>query len=241
MGNITISILQGIGLSNKEFRVLIVGLDSVGKTSLLYRAKLGKVVTTMPTIGFNVETLTYNNVNFTAWDVGGRDKSIKIKWNILHNILCFLIIKNYYLVRPLLRHYYAKTDAVVYMIDSNDMDRIDQSREQIQGMFEEDELEKSVLMVLANKQDIEGCMSVNEIRDLLDLDNIVSGRRFNIFGTDVINGDGINEAFDWLSKCLTGKDGGLIGPLNETIEDVKKISSYSLWSSLKSNIYKFFY
>ena len=58
-----------------ELRILMNGLDAAGKTTILYRLKLGEVVTTIPTIGFNVETIEWKNINITAWDVGGRDKS----------------------------------------------------------------------------------------------------------------------------------------------------------------------
>jgi small GTP-binding protein len=70
----------------KEMRILMVGLDAAGKTTILYKLKLGEVVTTIPTIGFNVETVEYKNISFTVWDVGGQDK-----------------------IRPLWRHYYQNT------------------------------------------------------------------------------------------------------------------------------------
>ena len=55
-------------------RILMIGLDNAGKTTVLYKLKLGEVVTTIPTIGFNVETVEYKNVSFTVWDVGGQTK-----------------------------------------------------------------------------------------------------------------------------------------------------------------------
>ena len=58
----------------QEMRILMVGLDAAGKTTILYKLKLGEVVTTIPTIGFNVETVEYKNISFTVWDVGGQDK-----------------------------------------------------------------------------------------------------------------------------------------------------------------------
>lgn len=96
MGNTIFRRLFG----QKEARVLIMGLDAAGKTTCLYRLKLGEVVTTIPTIGFNVETVTAGNLSITAWDVGGRDK-----------------------MRPLYRHYYQNTQGVVYVLDSNDRER----------------------------------------------------------------------------------------------------------------------
>ena len=58
-------------------RILMNGLDAAGKTTILYKLKLGEVVTTIPTIGFNVESLQYRNVNFTVWDVGGENNHHK--------------------------------------------------------------------------------------------------------------------------------------------------------------------
>ena len=99
MGNFYSSFLKKI-TGKKDVRILFLGLDAAGKTTTLYKLKLGEVVTTIPTIGFNVETVSYKNVNFTAWDVGGRDK-----------------------IRPLYRHYFQNTDALIYVLDSNDRER----------------------------------------------------------------------------------------------------------------------
>ena len=98
-------------VSNKEMRILMVGLDAAGKTTILYKLKLGEVVTTIPTIGFNVETVAYKNISFTVWDVGGKDK-----------------------IRPLWRHYYQNTQAMIFVVDSNDRDRVDESREELARM-----------------------------------------------------------------------------------------------------------
>lgn len=87
--------------SKKESRILMVGLDAAGKTTILYKLKLGEVVTTIPTIGFNVETVDYKNISFTVWDVGGQDK-----------------------IRPLWRHYYQNTQGIIFVVDSNDRDRV---------------------------------------------------------------------------------------------------------------------
>eukprot|EP00493_Phyllostaurus_siculus_P011173 UN11330 len=85
-----------------ESRILMVGLDAAGKTTILYKLKLGEVVNTIPTIGFNVETVTYKNIKFTVWDVGGQDK-----------------------IRPLWRHYYTGTNGIIFVVDSNDQERMD--------------------------------------------------------------------------------------------------------------------
>lgn len=70
MGN-SISDLFKKLFGKKEVRILMVGLDAAGKTTILYKLMLGEVVTAIPTIGFNVETVEYKNIKFTVWDVGG--------------------------------------------------------------------------------------------------------------------------------------------------------------------------
>jgi ADP-ribosylation factor-like protein 1 len=88
-------------LGNKEVRVLILGLDNAGKTTILYKLQMGEVVTTVPTIGFNVETVTYKNLRFQVWDLGGQTS-----------------------IRPYWRCYYQNTNAVIYVVDSADPDRM---------------------------------------------------------------------------------------------------------------------
>lgn len=113
----------------KEMRILMVGLDAAGKTTILYKLKLGEIVTTIPTIGFNVETVEYKNVNFTVWDVGGQDK-----------------------IRPLWRHYFQNTQGLIFVVDSNDRERLNEARDELNRMLSEDELRDAVLLVFANKQ-----------------------------------------------------------------------------------------
>jgi small GTP-binding protein len=74
MGVLMSTLLRRLVWSNKEYRILMLGLDAAGKTTLLYKLKLGEIQTTIPTIGFNVETLEYKNLKFTVWDVGGQTK-----------------------------------------------------------------------------------------------------------------------------------------------------------------------
>lgn len=81
--------------------------------------------------GFNVETVEYKNIQFTVWDVGGQDK-----------------------IRPLWRHYFQNTQGIIFVVDSNDRDRVVEAREELQRMLNEDELRDALLLVFANKQDL---------------------------------------------------------------------------------------
>ncbi|KAF7457528.1 ADP ribosylation factor ARF1 [Cryptosporidium felis] len=162
----------------KEMRILMVGLDAAGKTTILYKLKLGEVVTTIPTIGFNVETVEYKNISFTVWDVGGQDK-----------------------IRPLWRHYYTNTDGIIFVVDSNDRDRINDSRDELMRMLNEDELRDATLLVLANKQDLPNAMSVTEVTEKLQLSSL-RHRSWFIQSTCATAGDGLYEGLDWLARNL---------------------------------------
>jgi len=162
-------------------RILMVGLDAAGKTTILYKLKLGEVVTTIPTIGFNVERVEYRNISFTVWDVGGQDK-----------------------IRPLWRYYYENIQGLIFVVDSNDRDRIDDAREELHRMLNEDQLRDVVLLVFANKQDLPNAMTASEVTEKLGL-HAIRGRNWFIQSTCAPSGDGLYEGLDWLSKTLSGK------------------------------------
>jgi ADP-ribosylation factor protein 1 len=139
------------------------------------------VVTTIPTIGFNVETVEYKNISFTVWDVGGQDK-----------------------IRPLWRHYYQNTQGLIFVVDSNDTQRIDNARDELHRMLNEDELRDAVLLVFANKQDLPNAMSAAEMTDKLGLHSLrPSYRQWYIQACAAISGDGLYEGLDWLSATLS--------------------------------------
>ncbi len=158
----------------------MVGLDAAGKTTILYKLKLGEVVTTIPTIGFNVETVEYKNISFTVWDVGGQDK-----------------------IRPLWRHYYQNTQGVIFVVDSNDAERFEDAREELHKMLAEDELREAVLLVFANKQDLPKAKSAEEISEALNL-RALEGRRWWVQACCATNGDGVYAGLDWLVNALSG-------------------------------------
>lgn len=164
-----------LGFKSQDYRILLLGLDSVGKTSILYWMKVGEHLPTIPTIGFNVETVKFKNINFTLWDVGGREK-----------------------MRVLIRHYYSNTKALVYIVDSCDRERISLTKDELKSFFlDEDELRELPLLIFANKQDLENHMTVEEIQNLMQVDKI-RDRPVKVVSSVAITGEGLTEGFDWL-------------------------------------------
>ncbi|GJN09893.1 hypothetical protein PR202_ga27942 [Eleusine coracana subsp. coracana] len=172
--------------AKKEMRILMVGLDAAGKTTILYKLKLGEIVTTIPTIGFNVETVEYKNISFTVWDVGGQDK-----------------------IRPLWRHYFQNTQGLIFVVDSNDRDRVVEARDELHRMLNEvnDSLWMSCVMLcclFANKQDLPNAMNAAEITDKLGLHSLRQ-RHWYIQSTCATTGEGLYEGLDWLSSNIASK------------------------------------
>ena len=155
-----------------------------GKTTILYKLKLGEIVTTTPTIGYNVETVEYKNISFTVFDVGGQDKI----WR--HNTVW--------------RQYHQNTQGLIFVVDSNDRDRIDDAKEELHRMLNEDELRDAVVLVFANKQDLPQAMPAAEVTDKLGLQQM-RNRNWYIQSTCATTGDGLYEGLDWLSRTLSGK------------------------------------
>ncbi|CAD8186628.1 unnamed protein product [Paramecium octaurelia] len=160
--------------SKKEMRILMVGLDAAGKTTILYKLKLGEVVHSVPTIGFNVEKVEYKNISFTVWDIGGQDK-LRLLW----------------------RHYFTGSQGIIFVIDSSDKERINIAKEELMRLMGDEELRDAALLILANKFDISQ-VTVDELISKLELQSM--RREWFVQTTCAITGDGLYQGLDWLSK-----------------------------------------
>ncbi|XP_051916279.1 ADP-ribosylation factor 4-like [Hippocampus zosterae] len=175
---LTISTIFGRLFGKKQMRILMVGLDAAGKTTILYKLKLGEIVTTIPTIGFNVETVEYRNISFTVWDVGGQDK-----------------------IRPLWRHYFQNTQGLIFVVDSNDRERVAEAADELSKMLGEQDLKDAVLLVFANKQDLPNALAIGELTENLGL-NRMRNKEWHVQATCATQGTGLYEGLDWLSAEL---------------------------------------
>ena len=165
---------------NQEVRVLVLGLDNAGKTTILYQLKLGDVVSTdipvyntgKPTIGFNYETVTFKSLTFQVWDLGGQSS-----------------------IRPYWRCYYNDTKAIIYVVDSTDTERLEVTRQELHGLLDEEELKDAKLCVFAHAQDMDRALSKAEIASALHLPAL-KNRQWTIFRTAAIKGEGITAGLE---------------------------------------------
>ena len=171
----------------KEYKVLVHGLENAGKTTVLRKMKLGEIVTTIPIIGFNVETGSVRGYGFTAWDIGGREGKF-------HRLIG--------------RHYYTGTDALIFVIDSNDIDQIDRARDEFHRILNEPLLQNVPMLVFCNKQDLPNAMLPTEVSDRLGIFQIT--RRISVVGCMATTGKGLEEGMFFLARAL------------ESVEQTKK-------------------
>jgi small GTP-binding protein len=172
---------QVFGSAVKERRVMIMGLDASGKTSILYRWKLCQLVTTIPTLGFNVETVKNDNVELCIWDVGGCDK-----------------------IRPLWRHYFMNTQALVFVVDMQDRERIKEVREELERVIVEKELFGVPILLLLNKIDGENVMTDDFVlREVLDVKNLLRRRVFDHVRVSAKEDINMQVALDKLCEMAT--------------------------------------
>ncbi|XP_053115056.1 uncharacterized protein LOC128328889 [Hemicordylus capensis] len=162
-----------------EARILLLGLDAAGKTTLLYKLKLNETPMTIPTLGFNVETIQpINNVTFTMWDVGGQDR-----------------------IRALWKYYHANTDGLVFVVDSADSSRFEEARFELEALLDADDLRRVPVVLLANKQDLPGACPPMEVAEKIGLRKL-QGNRWHVQGCCAVSGEGIPEAMAKLSEMV---------------------------------------
>lgn len=184
MGNIFGSIFERLSAlgGKEERRLLMLGLDAAGKTTALMKLKIGEEVATVPTIGFNTEVIEYKNVSFTAWDVGGQDK-----------------------IRTLWRHYFRGTDALMWIVDSTDEERMELAREELHKLLADPELADAKLLVFANKQDMPHALTPSQVAERMALYSLPRSREWYIQGASAKRGDGLYEGLDWICGALKKK------------------------------------
>ena len=122
----------------KEMRLLILGLDNAGKTTIIKKFNGEDIDKISPTLGFNIKTLEYENYKLNVWDIGGQ-KTIRSYW----------------------RNYFEQTDGVIWVVDSSDKYRLEDTKKELHNLLKEEKLMGATLLIFCNKQDIPGSLTSN--------------------------------------------------------------------------------
>ena len=171
--------------SKKNSRILMLGLDDSGKTSILYQLKLSDLIKTTHTIGFNLETIKYKDIFLDIWDIGS----------------C-RFYKDGQLI--LFKHYLPNTDGIIYVIDCNRKEMLEKANKALLELMNKEELKNLPLLIFGNKQDLEGATCPYELTKFLEVEKI-KNNKWLIQGSSALSGKGIKEGFDWLSDILLKK------------------------------------
>ncbi|KAI0077342.1 ARF/SAR superfamily [Panus rudis PR-1116 ss-1] len=157
-----------------EMRILFLGLDNAGKTTILKKINGEDISGISPTLGFNIKTFIHDKYTLNIWDVGGQR-----------------------MLRPYWRNYFEQTDAIVWVVDSSDRLRMQDCKEELHSLLLEDRLAGASLLVFANKQDIQGSMSSDEICDALNLTSIHT-HHWKILSCSAVTGQNLTAGLDWV-------------------------------------------
>ncbi|GLI70989.1 hypothetical protein VaNZ11_016096 [Volvox africanus] len=168
-----------------EFHVLILGVDKAGKTNVLERLKTiftqsigldpGKI---LPTVGLNVGRIEAHKNNIVFWDLGGQS-GLRSIWD----------------------KYYSEAHAIVYVVDAANRSRFEESKVALDRMLEHRELTGAPLLIMANKQDLDGAATSQEVGQAFSIER-VEGRQFKVLPVSAYTGQGLKEGVEWLVETV---------------------------------------
>jgi ADP-ribosylation factor-like protein 2 len=178
-----LTVLKKVKQKEQELRILILGLDNAGKTTIMKRICGEDIHEIAPTVGFNIKSLEYHGYTLNMWDVGGQ-KTIRTYW----------------------RNYFESTDGIIWVVDSVDRWRLDECKAQLKDLLSQEKLAGASLLIFANKQDLGGALTHEEIIKLLDLySEDIAGRHWKIFGCSAVTSAGLLDGFDWIVQDIASR------------------------------------
>ncbi|XP_036322908.1 ADP-ribosylation factor-like protein 3 [Rhagoletis pomonella] len=163
---------------DKEARILLLGLDNAGKTTILKQLASEEISTVTPTAGFNIKSVAADGFKLNVWDIGGQ-------WKI----------------RPYWKNYFANTDVLIYVIDCTDRERLSETGRELFELLMDNRLKQVPLLVFANKQDLPNALTASEVAEAVQLVRLEE-RTWQIIGCSAVDGTGIKDGMDWVCKNM---------------------------------------
>jgi len=176
-----LKLLRGLKKSETELRILMLGLDNAGKTTILKSLASESIDNIAPTQGFNIKSLSQSGFKLNVWDIGGQ-RAIREYWS----------------------NYYEASDALVYVIDSSDEGRVREADEQFAELLQDETLGNIPVLIFANKQDIGEALSPEEIEaSLAQSSGFLAGRYHTYQACSAVTGEGLEDGMGWLITTVS--------------------------------------
>eukprot|EP00931_Biecheleriopsis_adriatica_P102971 TRINITY_DN77867_c0_g1_i1.p1 TRINITY_DN77867_c0_g1~~TRINITY_DN77867_c0_g1_i1.p1 ORF type:complete len:184 (+),score=43.26 TRINITY_DN77867_c0_g1_i1:132-683(+) len=168
--------------TKKKVRIVVVGLDNSGKTTVLNALKPKKAsLETVPTVGFSTEEFQKHGINICAFDMSGQSR-----------------------YRNLWEHYYCEVEGIIVVIDATDKIRFAVVKDELETMLEDERIKGIPMLFLNNKMDQPMASHPAETIKALDLEKI-EDRPWQVFSCDALKGEGVEEATKWLTDAISAK------------------------------------
>ena len=178
-----LSLLRKLKKTESEARVLVLGLDNAGKTTVVRKFMGEDISTISPTLGFQIQTLEYRGFRLNVWDVGGQ-KTIRSYW----------------------KNYFEQTDGLIFVVDSADRRRMADCRAELATLLGQEKLAGATILIMANKQDLAGALSCDEIAEALELRSAAFAKRhWQIVPCSAVTGEGLVEGIDFIVSDIAGR------------------------------------
>ena len=204
-------VLGYLGLWKKSGKLLFLGLDNAGKTTLLHMLKDDRMAQHVPTLHPTSEELSIDRIRFTTFDLGGHHQARRVR--PIQPMSKSRMDQEFWINLQVWKDYFPAVDAIVFLIDSCDRGRFGESKAELDSLLTDEQLANCPVLVLGNKIDRPGAASEDELRQIFGLygqttgkgtvsRSELHGRPLELFMCSVLKRQGYGEGFRWIAQYL---------------------------------------